>query len=72
MSDTTTDVVDARPADEPVTGSSNGSDHAQSNGTGGGARRKSGAGLNGMVLAELQRSPPGWASPAPGACARAT
>ena len=53
MSDTTTDVVDARPADS---GSSNGSDHAQTNGSPTGtARRKSGAGLNGMVLAELQQ-----------------
>ncbi len=60
MSDTTTDVVDARPADQsvpqPDTGSSNGSDPAETNGTAGSAsRRRSGGGLNGMVLAELQQ-----------------
>ena len=61
MSDTTTDVVDARPAEPASTeGSANGSTngtavdttHPDAESAG---RRRAGTGLNGMVLAELQQ-----------------
>ena len=55
MSDTTTDVVDARSA-EPVSPSTNGAAHTPDDSASdtAGAKRR-GTGLNGMVLAELQQ-----------------